>query len=255
MAITFPTAWPAALTDAAWQKKKSFMDKAKSKTKTGLGASLTAAQKAWNLIKFDNLVATKVPITTGKMADEAKVAAQTHLATVAAAASKAALAAAAKAAATKNLAGLSSTAKAAAASIETGLLAQAAHLRDIKLDDFDTAKTNVIQMLALSKMGAVKNGIIKGDQFIKKVKATPTRKTFNDDIQEASRPLTVPLGTIGTTINGKVDPKPLGKNLEKWADGLNQLPKFTNPQEEKQKVLEAIDIYEDALNGIRRWAA
>ena len=65
MAITFPTAWPAALTDAAWQKKKSFMDKAKSKTKTGLGASLTTAQKAWNLIKFDNLVATKVPITTG----------------------------------------------------------------------------------------------------------------------------------------------------------------------------------------------
>ena len=110
-------------------------------------------------------------------------------------------------------------------------------------------------MLALSKMAAVKKGIVKGDQFIKAVKATPTRKTFNDDIQEASRPLTVPLGTIGTTINGKADPKPLGKNLEKWADGKDQLPKFTNPTEEKKKVLEAIGKYEVALNGIRRWAA
>ncbi|MEP7357632.1 MAG: hypothetical protein ABI847_10365 [Anaerolineales bacterium] len=255
MAITFPTAWPAALTDAAWQKKKSFMDKAKSKTKTGLGASLTTAQKAWGLVKFDNLIATKVPMTTGEQADQAKVAAQNHLNTVAAAASRAALDAAAKAATTKNIAGLSSTAKAAAATIEKGLLAQAAHIRDIKLDDFDTAKSDLIQMLALSKMSAVKKGIVKGDQFIKTVKATPTRKTFNDDIQEACRPLTVPLGTIGTTISGKADPKALGKNLEKWADGKNQLPKYASAQVEKTKVLEALDIYEDALNGIRRWAA
>ena len=91
MAITFPTAWPAALTDAAWQKKKSFMDKAKSKTKTGLGAELIKAQKAWNLVKFDNLIATKVPMTSPDTADRAKVAAQNYLGTVAAAASRAAL--------------------------------------------------------------------------------------------------------------------------------------------------------------------
>ena len=44
MAVTFNTTWPATLTDAAWQKKKSFLDKAKSKTKTGLGEALTAAE-------------------------------------------------------------------------------------------------------------------------------------------------------------------------------------------------------------------
>jgi hypothetical protein len=47
----------------------------------------------------------------------------------------------------------------------------------------------------------------------------PRQATINAGIQEACRVLTVPLGTITTSINGKPDPKPLGKNLEKWADG------------------------------------
>jgi len=215
MAITFNTTWPPALTDAAWQKKKSFMDKAKSKTKTGLGAELTKAQAAWKLVKWDTMIATKVPMTTPDQVDHAK---------------------------------------AAAATIETGLLAQAAHIRDIKLDDFDTAKTMLIQMLAQTKLAAIKRGLTNADVFIKKVKATPTRLVFNTDIQEASRPLTVPLGTIGTTIHGKPDPKALGKNLEKWADGKNELPKYKDAQEEKTKVLEALDVYETAIDGIKHWA-
>lgn len=44
--------WPAALTNAAWQKKKSFLDKTKSKTKTGLGAELLKAEAAWKDINF-----------------------------------------------------------------------------------------------------------------------------------------------------------------------------------------------------------
>ena len=255
MAVTFNTTWPPALTDAAWQKKKSFMDKAKSKTKTGLGAELTKAQNAWKLIKFDTLIAAKVPMTTPDQVDHAKAAAQTHKDTVAAAASKAAIAAAAKAKTVQGIKGLSSTAKTAAASLETGLLAQAAHIRDIKFDDFDTAKSNLIQMLAQTKLAAIKRGLTNADVFIKKVKATPTRLVFNTDIQEACRPLTVPLGTIGTTIHGKNDPKALGKNLEKWADGKNELPKYKDAQEEKTKVLEALDVYETAIEGIRHWAA
>jgi hypothetical protein len=255
MAVTFNTTWPATLTDAAWQKKKSFLDKAKSKTKTGLGAELTKAQTAWNLVKFDNLIATKVPMTTPDQVDKAKAAAQTHLTTVAAAASKAALAAAAKAAATKSNSGLSSTAKTAAADIEKGLLAQARLIRDIKLTDFDTAKTGLIQMLAQTKLAAIKRGLTNADIFIKKVKSNPTRLVFNTDIQEASRPLTVPLGTIGTTISGKADPKPLGTNLEKWADGKDELPAFPSTSVEKAKVLEALEKYEHAIDGIKHWAA
>src|SRR5258708_16043821 len=82
MAVTFNTTWPATLTDAAWQKKKSFLDKAKSKTKTGLGAELTKAQAAWKLVKFDNLIATKVPMTTPTQLAKAKHPPQTHLTTV-----------------------------------------------------------------------------------------------------------------------------------------------------------------------------
>jgi len=255
MAVTFSTTWPAALTDAAWQKKKSFLDKAKSKTKTGLGAELTKAQAAWKLVKFDSLDATKVPMTTPDQVDKAKAAAQTHLSTVAAAASKAALAAAAKATATKTNAALSSTAKTAAGDIEKGLLAQSRLIRDIKLDDFDTAKTNLVQMLAQTKLAAIKRGLANADIFIKKVSSDPQRLTFNTDIQEACRPLTVPLGTIGTSIHGKPDPKPLGKNLEKWADGKDELPKFTSKEEEKKKVLEALDVYKAAIAGIKHWAA
>src|SRR5258708_12349021 len=55
MAVTFNTTYPAALTNTAWQKKKSFLDKAKSKTKTGLGDELLKAEAAWKLVKFDLL--------------------------------------------------------------------------------------------------------------------------------------------------------------------------------------------------------
>jgi hypothetical protein len=47
--------YPVAATNAAWQKKKSFLDKAKSATKTGLGAELTAAQQAYARVKFNLL--------------------------------------------------------------------------------------------------------------------------------------------------------------------------------------------------------
>jgi len=44
MAITFDRKYPTALKNIAWQKKKSFKDKTKAKTKTGLGEALTAAE-------------------------------------------------------------------------------------------------------------------------------------------------------------------------------------------------------------------
>ncbi|MCC7360587.1 MAG: hypothetical protein IT317_13995 [Anaerolineales bacterium] len=47
--------YPLAASNAAWQKKKSFLDKAKAATKTGLGAQLTAAQQAYARVKFNLL--------------------------------------------------------------------------------------------------------------------------------------------------------------------------------------------------------
>ena len=52
--------YPIAATNAAWQKKKSFLDKAKASTKTGLGAALTAAQQAYARVHFNLLDAEAV---------------------------------------------------------------------------------------------------------------------------------------------------------------------------------------------------
>lgn len=55
--MTVPTdkTYPAIATNAAWQKKKSFVDKTKSSTKTGLGAALTDAETKWKAIVWANL--------------------------------------------------------------------------------------------------------------------------------------------------------------------------------------------------------
>jgi len=57
--------YPSEATNAAWQKKKSFLDKAKAKTKTGLGEELTKLQAKWNEVKFTKLDVTKVGLEMG----------------------------------------------------------------------------------------------------------------------------------------------------------------------------------------------
>ena len=59
MTVPENTKYPQNLTNAYWQTKKSFKDKTKKATKTGLGDKLTAAEKAWKAIPFDKLDATK----------------------------------------------------------------------------------------------------------------------------------------------------------------------------------------------------
>lgn len=257
MHITFNTAWPANLTDKEWQKKKSFTDKAKSKTKTGLGAELTKAETAWKKIVFDALDVTKA---AGKLGNPvifnkpdhytaAKLVA-THQTTVALDAIKAIKLAAAKAATTKANTGLSSTAKAAAATIETGLLHQATLIQTISLKDFDDKRDELAKLTFETNLAAVKRNLAKANEFIKKVEATPTRATFNDGIQDHSRPLTVPLGTMGAG-DGKHDPKALVTPLAHWADAKDMLPTTASQQD----VLDALDKYRQAIHAISQWAA
>src|SRR5690349_20867689 len=56
--------YPAAATNAVWQKKKSFLDKAKAKNKTGVGPKLTAAEAAWGHIPWADLDDSKNKPTT-----------------------------------------------------------------------------------------------------------------------------------------------------------------------------------------------
>ena len=53
--IDFSTKFPKNANNVYWQKKKSFKDKTKKATKTGLGAELTKAEKAWNAIPWKQL--------------------------------------------------------------------------------------------------------------------------------------------------------------------------------------------------------
>jgi hypothetical protein len=55
MAVTFNTKYPKELTNTVWQKNKLSKEKGNRAIKTGLGATLTKAEKAWNAIKFKDL--------------------------------------------------------------------------------------------------------------------------------------------------------------------------------------------------------
>jgi len=141
MSITFKTKYPTAVTNAAWQKKKSFLDKAKSKTKTGLGDTLKQAEAAWNKIPWDKLRADKQPGNpklrpfTAAIANRA--AAQKILAGQVRTAITALDKAADKARATAKNTALSKPAIKAATTLAGNLVFQANLLRSIILTDLE----------------------------------------------------------------------------------------------------------------------
>jgi hypothetical protein len=142
MTVNFPTAYPAALTNAAWQKKKSFKDKLKSKTKTGLGAALVLAEKEWKKIAFNKLDASK---QTGAergarplpMLRANRAAAQVLLDGQVNTTVEALMAASSKAAETGKNTSLSATAQKAATAVSLAAMKQAALLKGLTLADFD----------------------------------------------------------------------------------------------------------------------
>jgi len=148
MAIEFETKYPAALKNSAWQKKKSFKDKTKAKTKTGLGDALTLAEKDWGKIKFANMSAgNKLAGKSVAEWQEAKKAAKAYKSGEVVTKAIASLeAAASKARTTAKNTALSATAAKAAADLSGALLRQAKLLKDIKLTDYNppvAVQTNI----------------------------------------------------------------------------------------------------------------
>jgi hypothetical protein len=153
--ITFLSTYPVEATNTAWQRKKGFLDKSKSATKTGLGATRVTAEAEWKklvplLDKLDARGAVVGGRTTENVA-AAKKAADLLMAGQVRVTSQALLKAAAAAKTTSGNKNLSKTAAAAAAVIETKLLEKARNLRDIKLTDFD----DMIQKLNQQRQGAL----------------------------------------------------------------------------------------------------
>lgn len=74
--------YPAAAKNTLWQKQKSFRDKLKKATKTGLGAQLEASEKAFGKIDFKKLDVKRPqkaggkPLTSYSGVDGARRAAQ-----------------------------------------------------------------------------------------------------------------------------------------------------------------------------------
>ncbi len=154
MTVPADRAYPATATNAAWQKKKSLLDKAKSATKTGLGETLKAAELKWKAIPWDALDASNKTAATPEAAERLLSAAKLALVKVNAA--KLELKAAkAQAKTTKINKALSKTAMAAAAQIEIDLNTAINRLGTVKLTDFESIVENV-QAESLTKMSNVR---------------------------------------------------------------------------------------------------
>jgi hypothetical protein len=136
----FPIKYPNDLTNTYWQKQKSFIDKAKAKTKTGLGAALTNAEKAWNAVHFDRLVFDDAKRKTHNLAKYRafRTTAQKEMLLVDTAEQR--LGAALKLANTSKVnAALSPAAKQTANQIASELQSRVNWLKGIRLTDFDQA--------------------------------------------------------------------------------------------------------------------
>ncbi len=144
MSITFVTKYPTALKNATWQTKKSFKDKTKAKTKTGLADALKKAESDWNKITFSKVIAAKQGLGGKTLVQKNAIVAaarQYLVGRVVQDTINSLDAAATKARTTGANPNLSSTASRFAAALSGQLTAQAKLLRDIELDDFQASLT------------------------------------------------------------------------------------------------------------------
>jgi hypothetical protein len=148
MAIKVVPKYPVVAKNVAWQKQKSFRDKLKQATKTGLGTQLEAAEKAFAKIDFNKLDVNRLQKAGGQRlssyagVDGAKQAAQKHLNGPVRSAHDALEAAVNKASSVSNSPALSQRAGLAASTIASELrkLAAAIDPDTISLGDFDAYK-------------------------------------------------------------------------------------------------------------------
>ena len=157
MTVPADIKYPAIATNAAWQKKKSFIDKAKASTKTGLGDDLKKAEAAWNGIPWAELDAAKLKATDIQAAEANLTKAKAALAKVATANAALSIAKVDANHQATNKA-LSKTAQAAALAIFTALQGAQNRLATVKVTDFEHAIAQVV--MQLSKI-SVKQGNIE----------------------------------------------------------------------------------------------
>lgn len=266
--IDFDVRFPKDATYAAWQKAKSKLDKLKAATRvTGLGALLKAAELKHKDVSFELLDVGNCTgfggnpdhLNAPHEFDEAKQKAEqevlNHVRPARQAIRTAALEAG-KIAANEDKLFTATTAK-AAGKIQVSLNAYEKRLREIKLNDFEERKLakqetarQVLQIYARS----LTNALNKGDEFVNKIRQTPTAASFNEGIQDACRDLYQLTGNVnkiksqGAQLD-KDQPEQILSDLKPWANDGVRLPKQAN----REAVTEAINQYAGIVNDIRVW--
>jgi hypothetical protein len=153
MTVPPDKAYPPIATNAAWQKKKSFVDKTKASSKTGLGATLTDAETKWKAIAWAKLDAKALGAKSVDAAEKQLAEAEAALTKVALA-KNAVLGAKQQATTASTNNALSATAKTAAGTIVTALAAADKRLGQVNVQDFRDAleKLEAKALISISKI-------------------------------------------------------------------------------------------------------
>jgi hypothetical protein len=242
--------YPKILTNSDWQKKKSFMDKAKKATKTGLGAELLKAEAAFKKIKWETLDAKmQGKFKDGAAIRAAKVKAQQHYTSVVKPTIKALELAASKARVTYNNPALSSTAKTAAKAISAEALKQSAAMLSVKFDDFDEVEQRWQAGVNLWR-GRLKGNVAKLESELKELATKPSVANWTDDVTQAFR-------SVANSLGNNPEFADIWPTWQPW-DGLQHTrhPKLkgkkTTPEIEKAAILELINQVDPHLKALKQ---
>ncbi len=247
--------FPRTLRNETWQKQKSFLDKAKSKTKTGLGAELIKLEAAWKKIDWNVMDARmqgKWPSI--EKLQEAKKKAQVYYRTNIPGLYNVLRAVARKAETTATNAGLSKTAKAAATAIAKEATAFAQLTMGITFEDFDEEEARIKKGWAVWRARLPKN-VADLEAKLKQLEKDPRTAYWSEiDVTNAFR-------SVGNTLGNNPEFKDLWP--KPWADfdglqntrhpklaGLKNDTKEATP-EERKAILELINEVKPHLKKLK----
>ena len=244
--------YPVVCSNKTWQGKKSFMDKAKKATKTGLGDTLLKAEVAYKLIKWEKLdVKMQGKLANADAIRASKAEAVKHYNNVVKPAIRAMEIAAGKARVTSVNPVLSTTAKAAAKAMSVPLHKHCVALKGLKLDDFDEAVVRWQKGVDLWR-GRLKGNVAKLEQELDDLEKNPTKANWTDDVTQAFR-------SVANSLGNNPEFADIWPTWRPW-DGLqhDRHPKLKSgkatAEEEKAAVLALINQVRPHLNALKRRA-
>ncbi len=113
-----------------------------------------------------------------------------------------------------------------------------------------------MEIMAENLMNLVESACGSALAFVAKVEANPTPAFFNSGIQKAARDITQNIGNIDKLkakgfVLSKAQPTNLFKILTAWGNDGRQVPATAT----KEEVLRELNAFEQAVQGVEKWAA